>query len=68
MTQPKFIGKAKVTKQGQVTLPFEGRKDLRIDLNSDVYWYELDNALVVVKELVNQKDLKKAIFTHKNEK
>lgn len=53
----KFIGKAKITKQGQVTLPYEGRKDLNIDLESEVYWYEVNNCLVVVKELVNQKDI-----------
>lgn len=53
----KFIGKAKVTKQGQVTLPNEARQDLDIDLNSEVYWYEVDDMLVVTKELVNQKDL-----------
>ena len=53
----KFIGKAKITKQGQVTLPYEGRKNLKIDLESDVYWYEVNNCLVVVKELVNQKEI-----------
>lgn len=53
----KFIGKAKITKQGQVTLPYEGRKDLNIDLESEIYWYEVNNCLVVVKELVNQKEI-----------
>ena len=53
----KFIGKAKVTKQGQVTMPYEGRKDLSINLESDVYWYEINNCLVVVKDLVNQKEI-----------
>ena len=32
----KFIGKAKVTKQGQVTLPYEGRRELNIELESEV--------------------------------
>jgi len=54
---PKFIGKAKLTKQGQVTLPNEARKDLGIDVDSDIYWYEVGNNLIVVKELVNPKDL-----------
>ena len=53
----KFIGKAKLTKQGQVTLPNEARQDLDIKLDSDIYWYELGNKLIVVKELVNPKDL-----------
>ena len=57
MKEPKFIGKAKVTKQGQVTLPNEARQDLGIDVNSDIYWYELGDNLIVVKELVNPKDL-----------
>lgn len=55
--KPKFIGKAKLTKQGQVTLPFEAREDIGIKLDSDVYWYEVDDYLVVTKELLNQKDL-----------
>ncbi|MBW2984818.1 hypothetical protein KY361_06880 [Candidatus Woesearchaeota archaeon] len=53
----KFIGKARITKQGQVTLPYEGRKDLNINLESEVYWYEVNNCLVVVKDLVNQKNI-----------
>jgi len=57
MKEAKFIGKAKLTKQGQVTLPNEARQDLGIDIDSDIYWYELDDCLVVVKELVNPKDL-----------
>ncbi|MFH1642229.1 MAG: AbrB/MazE/SpoVT family DNA-binding domain-containing protein [Nanoarchaeota archaeon] len=61
MVHPKFIGKTKVTTQGQITLPFEGRRDLGIEINSEVYWYELNNCLVVVKDLVNQKDLTKVI-------
>ena len=55
--EPKFIGKAKLTKQGQVTLPNEARQDLNIKIDSDIYWYELGNKLIVVKELVNPRDL-----------
>ena len=65
MGLPKFIGKTKVTKQGQITLPFEARKDLDIEVNSEVYWYEIDGALVLVKELVNQKDLMEVILKKK---
>lgn len=61
----KFVGKAKITKQGQVTLPYEGRKDLNIDLETEVYWYEVNNCLVVVKELVNQKEIMSKISRNK---
>ena len=58
----KFIGKAKLSKQGQITLPFEARQDLKIELNSELYWYEIDDALVLVKELMNTEDLKKVVL------
>jgi|TARA_Y100000310_G_C20417851_1_gene685205 AbrB family looped-hinge helix DNA binding protein len=53
----KFIGKAKITKQGQVTLPFEAREELNLDLNSEVYWYLVDDHLIVVKDLVSVDEL-----------
>jgi len=55
--EPKFIGKAKLSKQGQITLPFEARQDLNINLNSELYWYEFNDCLIIIKELVNQNDL-----------
>ena len=61
----KFIGKTKVTSQGQITLPFEAREDLSIAINSEVYWYEIDNCLVLVKELVNQRDIMKVVNKNK---
>ena len=61
----KFIGKAKITKQGQVTLPFEAREELKLDLNSDVYWYLVDDHLVVVKDLVSVDDLRNKINKQK---
>jgi len=57
MKKPKFIGKAKLTRQGQVTLPNEARQDLGIEVNSEIYWYEVGDKLIAVKELVNPKDL-----------
>ena len=60
--EPKFVGKARITKQGQLTLPQEARQDLKIDAKSDVYWYEFNNMLVVVKELVNPKELLKTLL------
>ena len=53
----KFIGKAKITKQGQLTLPFEARDELKLDLNSEVYWYLVDNHMVVMKDLVSTEEL-----------
>lgn len=55
--EAKFVGKAKLTKQGQLTLPREARQDLKIDANSDVYWYEFNNILILVKDLVNPKEI-----------
>lgn len=55
--EAKFIGKAKLTKQGQLTLPREARKDLKISAESEVYWYELNDVLLVVKDIVNPKDI-----------
>ena len=63
--EPKFIGKAKLTKQGQITLPQEGRQDLKVDAKSELYWYEFNNILVLVKELVNPKELVDLIFKKK---
>ncbi len=64
----KFIGKAKLTKQGQLTLPQEGRQDLKIDSKSEVYWYKLNNVLVLVKDLVNPKELAALVFNKKKRK
>jgi AbrB family looped-hinge helix DNA binding protein len=55
--ESKFIAKVRLTKQGQVTLPQEARKDLNIELGSELYWYEINNSLVLVKDLVNQKEI-----------
>lgn len=66
--EPKFIGKAKLTKQGQLTLPQEARHDLKIDEKSEVYWYELNDFLILVKELVNPKELINFAFGKKRKK
>ena len=63
--EPKFIGKAKLTKQGQLTLPQEARKDLRIGTKSEVYWYEFNDILILVKDLVNPKELVNLVFRKK---
>ena len=60
--EAKFIGKAKLTKQGQLTLPQEARKDLKISAESEVYWYEFNDVLLVVKDIVNPKDIINSIM------
>jgi|ETNmetMinimDraft_2_1059921.scaffolds.fasta_scaffold01154_2 hypothetical protein len=56
--EPKFMGKAKLTKQGQVTLPREARRALNIEEESEIFWYQVKNTLIAVKDLVATKDLK----------
>ncbi len=63
--EAKFIGKAKLTKQGQLTLPQEARQDLRIGSKSEVYWYEFNDILILVKDLVNPKELVSLVFKRK---
>ena len=57
----KFVGKARITKQGQVTMPFEARNELQLNSDSEIYWYLVDNYLVVVKDLMSVDDLIKTI-------
>jgi bifunctional DNA-binding transcriptional regulator/antitoxin component of YhaV-PrlF toxin-antitoxin module len=64
----KFVGKAKLTKQGQLTLPQEARQDLKIDAESDVFWYEFNDILILVKDLVNPKELVSLVFNKKRKK
>lgn len=61
----KFVGKAKLTKQGQLTLPQEARHDLNIGAKSEVYWYEFNGILVLVKDLINPKELANFVFRKK---
>jgi len=55
--EPKFIGKAKLTSQGQLTVPVEARKDLKIDNDSEVYWYEFEGFLVLTTQLMSINEL-----------
>ena len=57
MNEAKFIGKAKLTKQGQLTLPQEARQDLKISAESDVYWYELNDMLILSKDVFNPSEI-----------
>ncbi len=65
MSEAKFIGKAKLTKQGQLTLPQEGRQDLKIGAKSEVYWYEFNDILILVKDLVNPKEIINLVLNRK---
>mgnify|MGYP001558288184 CR=1 FL=1 len=57
----RFVGKAKITKQGQVTVPNEARKDLNLPSESEIYWYLVDNHLVVLKDLMSIQELEKIL-------
>ena len=59
---PKFIAKVRLTSQGQVTLPKEAREDLSIGVDSDLYWYEINGNLLLVKELVSQKEISRLLM------
>ena len=61
----KFVGKARITKQGQVTMPFEARNELKLPSESEIYWYMVDDYLVVVKDLVSVDDLIKILNKRK---
>ncbi len=65
MEEAKFIGKARLTKQGQLTLPREARQDLKIDAKSEVYWYEFNDILILVKDLVNPKEIVNFVLNRK---
>ena len=64
----KFVGKAKLTKQGQLTLPRGARQDLNINAKSEVYWYEFNDILILVKDLINPKELVNFVFAKKRRK
>lgn len=56
-----FLGKARLTTQGQVTLPLEGRNGLSIANGSEIYWYSVGGFLIVTKELCSHEDLAKML-------
>ena len=66
--EAKFIGKAKLTKQGQLTLPQEGRQDLKIGAESEVYWYKFNSILILVKDIVNLNELQEMVSGRKKRK
>ncbi|MBI2650265.1 hypothetical protein HYX04_03040 [Candidatus Woesearchaeota archaeon] len=66
--EAKFIGKVKLTKQGQLTLPQEARQDLKIGSKSEVYWYEFNDILVLVKDIVNPKEIINLVLNKKKKR
>ena len=58
----KFVGRAKMTKQGQVTLPNEARQDLSINSNSEIYWYEVNEYLIATTKLLSVEDVEKKLL------
>lgn len=61
----KFVGKAKVTKQGQVTIPNEARQDLKINANSEIYWYENDDYLIATVKVLSTEEIGKKLKVKK---
>jgi bifunctional DNA-binding transcriptional regulator/antitoxin component of YhaV-PrlF toxin-antitoxin module len=55
--EARFIGKSKLTSTGQLTIPKEAREEINVGEGSDAYWYSIGDALVLVKEILNPKDL-----------
>ena len=66
--EAKFIGKARITKSGQVTLPKEAREDLKIGENSEIYWYELNDVMIMTKNLANEKEILSNIINSKKKR
>ncbi len=61
----KFVAKVKLTKQGQLTLPLEARKDLGIKIDTELYWYEYNGVLIATKDLLNPKEIEGKIKRNK---
>lgn len=61
MKKLKFIGKAKITSLGQVTLPKEARLDIKVKEGDEIYWYLVNGQLIATSELMNFKELKKKL-------
>ena len=61
MVYIKFIGKAKITSLGQITVPKEAREDIDVEEGDELYWYVVNGQLVASSELMSLKDLKKRL-------
>ncbi|MEK6942712.1 MAG: AbrB/MazE/SpoVT family DNA-binding domain-containing protein [Nanoarchaeota archaeon] len=63
--EARFIGKSKLTSTGQLTLPKEARDGIKVSEGSDAYWYSIGDVLVLVKDVLNPKDLMSLILNKK---
>ncbi|MBI4143295.1 hypothetical protein HY487_00255, partial [Candidatus Woesearchaeota archaeon] len=45
-----------------------GRQDLKINAESDVFWYEFNDILILVKDLVNPKDIINHVFKNRKKR
>ena len=61
MKKPKFIGKAKITSLGQITVPKEARQDINVKEGDELYWYLVNDQLVATAELMSLDELKKRL-------
>ena len=59
----KFIGKAKITSLGQITVPKEAREDIHVKEGDELYWYSVNGQLIATAELMSLKELKKRLKT-----
>lgn len=57
----KFIGNAKITSLGQITVPKEARQEIKVREGDELYWYSVNGVLVATKELMSLKELKKKV-------
>lgn len=57
----KFIGKAKITSLGQITVPKEARKNIKVKEGDELFWYIVNCQLVATNELMSLDDLKKRL-------
>ena len=61
MKQIKFIGKAKITSLGQITVPKEARQDINVKEGDELYWYVVNGQLIAANELMSLKQIKKRL-------
>tara|TARA_Y100000294_G_C8497535_1_gene313410 strand:+ start:262 stop:456 length:195 start_codon:yes stop_codon:yes gene_type:complete len=61
MVYIKFIGKAKITSLGQITVPKEAREDINVKEGDELFWYVINGQLVATSELMSLKELKKRL-------
>ncbi len=61
MVEIKFIGKAKITSLGQITVPKEAREDINVKEGDELFWYVVNGQLIATNELMSLDDMKKKL-------